>query len=169
MSKLGAHGSLLPRLSTKDEYLFYLAQRSQRLGEEAKTAGILYSQSLSQGTAFVGFQGPMEVFNNGAKKRAAESQSAALSRIKTLAAIEIDEIKGVLQKMQIVEAELIQQLALTDRMIADSAGLSSIQKSSSLGKKRFSLKFPFDGEVWFDEISNYNVNVAKGCQVKKGI
>jgi len=114
MSKLGAHGSLLPRLSTKDEYLFYLAQRSQRLGQEAKTAGILYSQSLSQGTAFVGFQGPMEVFNNGAKKRAAESQSAALSRIKTLAAIEIDEIKGVLQKMQIVEAELIQQLALTE-------------------------------------------------------
>lgn len=169
MADLGGAGARLPRLSSRDEYLFYLAQRSFRLEQEAQTAKVLHSQSASQGTAFVGFQGAMEEFSNKAKSRATISRGAALSRLKALASDEIREIQGVLQKMQIVEAELIQQLALSDRLIKDNVGLNSKQKGTTGSSRRFTLKFPQDGEVWFDEISNYKVDVAKGCEVQKGI
>lgn len=165
MPELGGHGVKLPRHSTRDESLYFKVQRHARLEKEAQVAKTLYSQSLSEGTAQVGFQAPMEKFRNMIVNNARESYSSTLNRIKELADIEITEISSVLKKMQIVEAELIQQLALTDRVIEDTKSQKALVKKGTTGsKERFTLSFPFQGEVWFDELDHYKIDIAKGCQ-----
>ena len=165
MDELGSAGVKLPRYSTRDEQLFYLVQRHDALEEEGDIAKKLYSQSLSEGTALVGFQAKMERFKKSVLSQARNSYTASLNRVKHLAKEEVEEISSVLKKMQIVEAELIQQLAMSDRVIEDTKGTKSQVKKGTTGSaSKDTLKFPFQGEIWFDEISNYRVDVAKGCQ-----
>ncbi len=168
MDTLGEAGVLLPRYSTRDEALFYLVQRHVALSQEGQIAQKLYSQSLSEGTALVGFQAKMERFKKMVLSQARNSYTASLNRVKFLAKEEIEEISSVLKKMQIVEAELIQQLALSDRVIEDTKDVKEkVQKGTTGSTSRETLKFPFQGEVWFDEISNYRIDIAKGCQAGK--
>ena len=164
MASLGGAGVRLPRYSTRDEYLHYLVKRKLKLDKEAAVASKLYSQSISEGTALVGFQAKMEKFKKNVAKRARASYSAVLDRLKTLADEEVREIHDVLKKMQIVEAELITQLAMAERVIKDSSQKAKVKAGTTGSKDRYTLKFPFEGELWFDEISNYKVDLAKGCQ-----
>lgn len=169
MTALGASGTELPRYSTRDENLFYLVQREDKMSEEANKAKELYSRSLSEGTAQVGFQAKMEKFRNAIQGRARNSYTAALNRMKELAKNEVNEISEVLKKMQIVEAELIQQLALSERVIKDSQQTQAKVKTGSTGSEaRDTLTFPFNGEIWFDELNNYKIDIAGGCQAGKG-
>lgn len=169
MPQLGAAGRELPRYSTRDENLFYLVNRQASLESEAEIAKKLYSQSLSEGTSLVGFQAKMEKFKQTIQGRARNSYTASLNRVKELASQEINEISMVLKKMQIVEAELIQQLALSDRVISDTKGMKKNMKKGTTGSQDpYALSFPFQGEIWFDELSNYKIDVAKGCQSGKG-
>ncbi len=169
MPALGEHGQKLPRYSTRDESLFFLVQRQDQMAKEAEKAKTLYSQSLSEGTAQVGFQAQMEQFRNAIQNRARNSYTAALNRVKDLARDEIDEISGILKKMQIVEAELIQQLAMSDRVINDTSNMQAKVKKGTTGSVgRDTLTFPFNGEIWFDELNNYKIDIAGGCQSGKG-
>lgn len=169
MTELGASATKLPRHSTRDEALFYMVQREKKLKAEAARASLLYSQSLSEGTALVGFQAKMEKFKKFVNNRARNSYTAAVNRVQKLASEEIEEIHNVLKKMQIVEAELIQQLAMSERVIEETKDVKSVAKKGTTGSQSSdSLSFPFQGEIWFDELSNYKVDVAKGCQSGKG-
>lgn len=168
MPALGAYGSEVPRYSTRDESLFYLVQREKKLAHEADVARKLYSSSLSGGTAQVGFQAKMEKFKKAIESRARVSYTAALGRMQELAKQEVQEIGDILKKMQIVEAELIQQLAMAERVIEDTQGkTASVKKGSTGSQAKDTVQFPFEGEVWFDELSNYRVDIAKGCQSGK--
>ncbi len=169
MPALGKYGQDLPRHSTRDESLFYLVQRQTKMAAEAEIAKNLYSQSLSEGTAQVGFQAKMEKFRKAIENRSRNSFTASLNRVKELANDEINEISNVLKKMQIVEAELIQQLAVSDRVINDTANMQAkVQKGTTGSASRDTLSFPFNGEVWFDELSQYKIDIAGGCQAGKG-
>lgn len=169
MPSLGKHGPKLPRFSTRDENLFFLVKRSDQMTKEADLAKNLYSQSLSEGTAQVGFQAKMEKFRNSIERRSRQSYAASLNRVKELARAEINEISGILKKMQIVEAELIQQLALSDRVIEDTKQMKTKVKKGSTGSvAKDTLSFPFQGELWFDELNNYKIDIAGGCQASKG-
>ncbi len=162
---LGADANQLPRLSTRDEELFFKAQRANALRLESQKADQLYAQSLSEGTAHVGFQANMEKFKNQISSRAQESFNQALDRIKTLADQELNEISTTLNKMQIVEAELIQQMTQVERVISSKdQGKPSFKKGTTGSKAKDTLSFSFKGEVWFDELSNYQIDIAKGCQ-----
>lgn len=168
MPQLGRFGTELPRHSTRDENLFFLVQRHTRLAAESEQAKRLYSQSLAEGTALVGFQAKMEKFRKSIAQRARNSYTASLNRVRALADSEITEISSVLKKMQIVEAELIQQLSLSDRVISDTSNLKvKLKKGTTGSKDKYSLSFPFQGELWFDELNNYQIDVAKGCQSGK--
>ena len=169
MPSLASFGKDLPRHSTRDENLFYLVQRQARMATEAEKAKVLYSQSLSEGTAQVGFQAKMEKFRNTIQNRARNSYTAALNRMKDLAREEINEISQILKKMQIVEAELIQQLAMSDRVIEDTKNMQAkVNRGTTGGQGRDTLTFPFQGELWFDELNNYKIDIAGGCQSGKG-
>ena len=169
MTRLGSVGKKLPRYSTRDEALYFMVQREKRLKAEAQKASELYSQSLSEGTSLVGFQAKMEKFKKFVSQRAQQSHASAINRIQTLADDEIQEIHDVLKKMQIVEAELIQQLALSERVIEETQTAQRTVKKGTTGSQAGdSLSFPFQGEVWFDELANYRIDIAKGCQAEKG-
>jgi hypothetical protein len=80
----------------------------------------------------------------------------------------VAETKEILRKMHIVEAELIQQVSLAERVAKQTKGLNIPEKRGSTGAKGTDvLKFKAENEIWFDEISNYKVDVKNGCHGRK--
>lgn len=165
---LGQSAGRIPRFVSRDEVLLGLVQAQMRLEQEEKTAGEIYARSLTGGSDQVGFQGRLEELRFGAEARQQSAKSAIFNRIKDLASEELQETQNILQKMHIVEAEMIQQIAQAERVIQASTKQLIEKKGSTGSTDKFSLKFPFDGETWFDELANYKVDVKKGCQAKRG-
>lgn len=163
--ELGAAAMDLPRYMTRDESLFRAIDKYKSYQAEADVAGKLYSKSLSGASAEVGFQAPIEELKVNAGQRAQAVRSSVISRIKSLAQDEVAEIKTILNKMHIVEAELVQQLTVAGNSSITSkpAIASELKKGSTASASKYSMKFPYEGEIWFDEIDNYNVDIKKGC------
>lgn len=159
---LGKNGKALPRLVARDEKLFQLAQTQKHLEDEAKAADAIYAKSL----ALTGLQGYFDGLRQSSQARASNVTNAARARVKDLAAQETEEIKEILRKLHIVEAEVIQQVSVAER-VADKAKAPANESAGTTGSKaRDVLVFPGDDEVWFDEIGNYRVNVKKACHAK---
>lgn len=167
LKDLGPDAAKLPRYLTRDATLLQLIASEKALDGEAKQAGQLYARSLSQGTAQVGFQGRLESYKQAVEKRAATARSATLSRIKELAEDEVGEIGNVLRKLQIVEAEVIQQLSLAERLITANQGVVTEKKGTTGSTARDRITFPAENETWFDELAHFQIDVSKGCQSVK--
>lgn len=164
LTDLGKDAALLPRFVTRDSTLLQNVLTEKALESEAKLAGELYARSLSGGTAQVGFQARLEGFKKAVDSRAQAARSATYGRVKSLADEELIEISGMLQKLHIVEAELIQQISVADRVISATQGRAAQQKTGTTGgQARDKVWFPVEGETWFDEYSNYKVDIKKGC------
>jgi hypothetical protein len=165
LKDIGEDATRLPRFITRDQLLQQLVATQAELEREAKTAGDLYARSLTGSSGEVGFQGRLEIFKQAVETRAGASRSASIARIKNLASVEIKEISQILQKMQIVEAEVIQQMALVDRVAKASATSKPTEQKGVTGStSRDRVSFPAESEIWFDEISNFKVDLKKGCQ-----
>lgn len=163
LTDLGADASLLPRFVTRDATLLQNVLTEKTLESEAKLAGDLYARSLAGGTAQVGFQARLEVFKKAVDTRTQAARSATYGRVKILAKEEITEITEMLQKLHIVEAELLQQISMAGRVISASQGASSVKVGTTGSQARDKVWFPAEGETWFDEYANYKVDVKKGC------
>ncbi len=156
---LGADGAILPRKLSRDQRLYILAQAAKNLEMEANAADTLYSQSL----ALTGLQGYFDKLRQTTSLRSQTALNAAQSRIKDLAQIENSEIKDILSKLHIVEAEVIQQVSLAHRVATKNKAPAEKQKGATGSKDRDALTFPANDELWFDEIGNYRVDVKKAC------
>ncbi len=160
---LGPASQKLPRFVMKDETLYRLAQADKHLQAEAKAADQLYAQSLAE----TGLQGAFDTLKKNTSMRAQKAQSAAVQRIQALASDEVLETKEILRKMHIIEAEVIQQAALADR-IAKNSVAGSEKVGTTGAKAEDTLKFPVNSnEIWFDEISNFKVDIKKACHAKR--
>jgi len=156
----------LPRRILFDERLQSLAKASGELETEANLAHKLYAQSLS----VTGLQGYFESVHKDLLSRQRQASTAAQSRIRELAKMEVAETKVVLNKMHIVEAEVVQQVALADDLAKNSAKKVAENNLGSTGAKGSeTLRFPADNEVWMDEIGNYKVDVKKACHSQRAI
>jgi hypothetical protein len=80
----------------------------------------------------------------------------ALARLKGLAERDLREISSIVQKMHIVEAEVIQRLHM-DVHLTDT----QVQQGPQSNDKN-QLKFPYTSEVWLDELDSYQARV-KDC------
>jgi hypothetical protein len=160
---LGKSAQNLPRRFAHDDRLFQFTQAQKHLEDEAQVAEKLYAKSL----ALTGLQGSFEKLKQNTLQRSQMAKAAAYSRVKELAKEEVFETKEILRKLHIVEAEVIQQVSLADK-IAKNAKCND-EKKGVTGYKDTAeaLKFPAEDEVWFDEISNYRVDVKKACTVKR--
>lgn len=87
---------------------------------------------------------------------------ALLTRIQQLAQQDLSEIKSHLTKMQLIEAEVMQRLHLVE-----NAKGNKRQKMGKFEAKKDQLFFPFDGEVWIDELDSYQVQ-SKSCPKEGG-
>jgi tetratricopeptide (TPR) repeat protein len=161
---LGKEANDLPRLIVRDDKLVEYAQAAKRFKFEAQVAEKLYAKSL----ALTGLQGSFDQAHKVLLQKADMAEKAAISRIKELAKIEVTETKEILRKMHIVEAEMIQQVAMADTLAKNSASDKvDVKKGTTGAKGQETLKFAADDELWFDEISNYKVDVKKACHAKR--
>lgn len=163
LTDLGTDAALLPRFVTRDSALVQNVQTEKALENEAKLAGELYARSLTGGTAQVGFQARLEGFKKAVDTRTQAARSATYGRVKALAQEETEEIGAMLQKLHIVEAELLQQISLAGRVISATQGKSSTKVGTTGSQAKDKVWFPADGETWFDEYSNFKVDIKKGC------
>jgi tetratricopeptide (TPR) repeat protein len=159
---LGREGRDLPRMVARDERLYHFAQAAKNFEAEAKAADLVYAKSL----AMTGLQGYFDKLRKTTLDRAHTAAASAQMRVKELAKIEASEIQEILRKLHIVEAEVIQQVAVADRVIDKTRGPVPEKKGTTGAKERDVLKFPAEDEVWFDEIGNYRVNVKKACHAE---
>lgn len=163
---LGALAARLPRLVTRDEALYGNILLEKELEKESEIAMGIYGRSLANGTSKVGFQGDLEIFKKSIEGQVTTARNASLARIKVLAQEEIDEIHKLLQKMHIVEAEVMQQALAAQKAIKATESSTTIEKKgTTVAEGKDQISFPAEeGQVWFDEIGKYKVDVVKGCQ-----
>ncbi len=165
---LGVFAGKLPRHIAHDEGLYFLLQRQNQLEREAEVAEKLYSQFLNQGVMTKGFQTEMGKFKNKIIARNRKGYSEALERVKTLSGREIMEISKTLKRMQIVEAELIQQISLAEKRSdnGEKSKKTVVKKGTTGVRGKHTVSFIHKGERWYDELSRYQVSVKRGCGSK---
>jgi tetratricopeptide (TPR) repeat protein len=168
LAKLGKLANKLPRFVTRDEVLAQAVATQNALEKEAKTAGDLYARSLSGGTGKVGFQGRLEEFRKAVDARALEARASTYNRVKSLASEEVNEIAQILQKLHIVEAEVLEQISVSNRVAdATAAQKASVKEGTTGSHAKDRITFPAEQETWFDELANYKVDIKKGCPSAK--
>ncbi len=159
-AKLGGEGAGLPRLISRDERLFQFAQSQKAFEAEAAAADLVYAKSL----AFTGLQGYFDKLRKDTLARAHAAGAAAHTRVRELAKRESGEIQEILRKLHIVEAEVITQVSVADRVIDKTRGPAKEIKGTTGSKANETVQFPAeDKEVWFDEVGSYRVNIKKAC------
>lgn len=153
---LGGDSQLLPRMITRDQALRDLIAAQNELEREAKAAQALGAK----------LPGRFDGISQDLALRASAAKTASLGRIQELAAREVKETKSVLDKLHIVEAEVIQQVAMSDK-VARKVDAFELKEGSTGARDRDVLKFKAGADVWFDELANYKVDVSKACQVRR--
>lgn len=94
-----------------------------------------------------------------ANSRAEMAKRKLFKRWQDLAALELKDMKHIVQKMHIAEAQVIQNMYMADEN-QKARNTRKIQKSQD------DLVFPVDDEVWIDEVGHYKVEV-KDCPTYK--
>jgi hypothetical protein len=136
------------------------------LEEEVNQVFKLYKLSLAGASATVGYQASVDRLKQNVELRAQSAKSAAFTRVKEVAKLEAKEIKQVLTKMHIIEAEVIQQISFASKELAQKVNSVNIKVGSTGSKSKYAMTFPLENEVWLDELSNYKVDISKACQAK---
>jgi hypothetical protein len=79
----------------------------------------------------------------------------------------VAEIKATVDRLHIVEAELMQQLSRSEKIISQSSQSADKKLGSTGSKAKDAETYRFDGELWFDEIADMKVDLKKSCQAKR--
>lgn len=162
--EMGPTLKAIPRWAPRDQMLGSLIVFERALAAEAQKAGELYARSLSNGSDRVGFQAPLEQMKKSMDERRRSAEIQALKRVQALAAEEVEETQQILSKLHIVEAEVLQQSSLADRVAKARPEKKTEMKGVKDQPEKFQLKFPVEKELWFDELAHYNVNLKGGCE-----
>ncbi len=168
-TELGKMAAGLPRIVARDESLYKAILLEREFERESEIAMGIYGRSLANGTSKVGFQGDMEIFKKSIEAQLNDARNASFARLKVLASEEVADTHRLLQKMHIVEAEVLQQALTSQKVIQATKDSQAIEKKgTTIAEARDQITFPADSrQVWFDEIGSYKVDVIKGCQAVK--
>lgn len=158
VEKLGPVAHSLPMMASKDEALSLLVRSQKALEAEAAVAETLYSHSLTFGN----LQGQFETLKNQIKSRAEMTKGAFYQRVQELAKTELADSKQVIQRLHIVEVEMIQQVDSSDKL-SKKLGTAEPKVGSTGTTSKYAMSFTNDKEIWFDELSNFKVDMKNGC------
>lgn len=156
----------IPRWAPRDSMLGSLIVFERSLQNEARRAGELYARSLSNATDRVGFAAPLEEMKNDMEARRRSAEVQVFKRVQALAADEVKETQEILSKLHVVEAEVLQQSMLADRVAAARPEKKTQLTGVNDEPGKFQLKFPAEKELWFDELAHFNVNLKGGCEAR---
>ncbi len=151
----------MPRALPRDEKTKYLLHVQRVLEAEAASAEKLYGLSLK----VAGGQEPFEELKNKISQRLELTKNESLARVRALAAREVEDTRKIVSKMHIVEAELIQRIDAAPK-VSKQLAAADVKKGSTGSVAKDTLTFPLEKEFWFDELTNYRVDIKKGCQSK---
>ncbi len=143
----------IPRTLIRDVQFIRLMESRRALLSEFKRS----AQLAESGTA----PPELEKFTAVLRPQAAQFKQAALQRTRALAQTDLREYRVILNKMHIIEAEVIQRLHMDDNMKGQRNKLSKTDDKGDV------LVFPYTKEVWMDELDNYQARV-KDCPTLKG-
>lgn len=145
----------LPRAAYRDsKFIRFMELRRHSLNEAKKSSEIAAS-SLG------GDHGLDQVIADS-RAQADRLKVAAVNRVRALAREELKEYRQILNKMHIIEGEVIQRLAVDETLKGDRSKLAKVEDKGDV------LVFPYNSdEVWFDELDNYKARV-KDCPTLKG-
>jgi hypothetical protein len=152
LEAIGSMVESLPRSTFRDQkFLMYMNSRQEILAELERAGN---SSSLGENTLLAQTM-------SASRSKADSYKQLAVRRLRTLAAIELKEYRTILNKMHIVEAEVIQRLHVDDRLKGERSKLAKVEETGDV------LIFPYNSdEVWFDELDNYKARV-KDCPTLK--
>lgn len=145
---VGADAASLPRQFYRDEFVRRELSYRRALLKEIDTARTMKS-------AFA--RAKIEPWIRRATENANLAQNRAISRIVTLAKVDVKEVNDIIQKLRIMEGDVIQRILIAEK------SRSKPEKGLSLPSKNDDeLVFPATREVWVDEVDKYQAAV-KGC------
>ena len=158
VEKLGPTAHSLPMMASKDETLSVLVRSQKALQAESVVAETLFAHSLTFGN----LQGQFETLKNQIKTRADMTKGAFYQRVQELAKSELADSKQVIQRLHIVEVEMIQQVDSSDKL-SKKLGHAEPRMGSTGSSSKYAMNFANDKEIWFDELSNFKVDMKNGC------
>ncbi len=147
----------LPRAIYRDRnFVRYMEQRKQILAELDRALEVSeLGQVLGESTVLAKAMGE-------AKFKADRFRQLAAQRARILAHDELKEYRTILNKMHIVEAEVVHRLAVDDSLKGQRSKLGKTEDKGDV------LVFSTNtDEVWLDELDNYKARV-KDCPSAKG-
>lgn len=150
LESVGPLVEFIPQGMIRDrEFVREMESRRQVMTEIAKVPELVSNPSaqLSRTLDFEKMQA--ERFKQQASKRAV-----------TLAKNDVKEYKKILNKMHIIEGEIIERLHMDDNLKGQRGKLSKVDDGDD------KLIFPVTQEVWMDELDNYKARV-KDCPTLK--
>ena len=162
---LGEMALQVPRYVSRDQVLLNQLQTQGALEREIAKIKNLLVKAKKHGGIKMNVRQGLERMSSALTSRSKELQKRSLTLIKKRAGEELVEIKKVLEKMHILEAEWIQRIA----MAMNQVGVKVAQaENQSVNKKHrsdssYDLRFPFMGEIWFDELNNYRLAFNEAC------
>jgi hypothetical protein len=141
LQAVGASVTALPRAALRDsKFVKFMETRREWIKEsQNKQTAITIPASLGE-----------------------QYKKLAVDRLKVLAGHELKEYRQVIDKMHIIEGEVIQRLAVDENLKGQRSKLAKNEDPED------KLVFPYSNdEVWFDELDNYKARV-KDCPTLKG-
>lgn len=151
-NELQSHISNLPTLFWRDQEFNRWAEVRSAAINEVKTVSKFQKQSLGQSAQW-------DQVVQSANNRAEMAKRQIFKRWQELAALELKDMKTIVQKMHIAEAQVIQNMYMADEN-QKNRNTRKIQRSQD------DLVFPVDDELWIDEVGHYKVEV-KDCPTYK--
>lgn len=147
----------VPRATYRDQrFLRFMESRRQWLIEAQKA-----SDMIATGDALGTSENVQRIVTDG-RRIADRLRQLAYQRVRVLAAAEVKEYRQILNKMHIVEGEVIHRLAVDDSLKGERSKLSKVEDQGDV------LVFPYKSdEVWFDELDNYKARVKDCPSLKK--
>jgi hypothetical protein len=147
----------IPRSSLRDVQFVRAMESRHQLLAEASVALELKAQSSA-----LGGEAQFERLATSARSHAEHFRPVAIQRMRTLAQRELAEYKMVLNKMHIIEAEVIERLHLDENLKGKRSQVGPVADKGDV------MIFPQTSEeVWFDELDNFKARV-KDCPTLKG-
>lgn len=103
-----------------------------------------------------------ELVRHSERRPEARRDQIMRERIRVLAQRDLKEIEAVANKLQIIEAEVIQRIHLAEKSKSNRETQGKISKNGEV------LVFPESDEVWIDELDHYSAQVEKCPKNKAG-
>lgn len=152
----GSQVESMPRGLFHDRKFIQSMESRRELLGEIKKAGQLLEESKT-----LGANSELEKQLASATSQVERLKQEAYQRARQLAQADLKEYRVILNKMNIIEGEIIQRLHMDENLKGQRGKLSQNDDNKD------ALVFPVTDEVWMDELDNYKARV-KDCPTLKG-